>query len=67
MSALCRVTSATRRDWGYGTEVLQSDILVGYRSKPRYLLSLIIREMTMEDAEGRVVYVSPPSPITILE
>lgn len=31
--------------WGYGMDVLQNDIAVGYWNKPGYLLSLVIEEL----------------------
>lgn len=37
--------------WGYGMDVLQNDIAVGYWNKPSYLLSLVIEELAKPVAE----------------
>ncbi|KAL4887657.1 cytochrome P450 [Aspergillus karnatakaensis] len=37
--------------WGYGMEVLQEEISVGYWNKPNYLLYLVLRELTRPAAE----------------
>ncbi|KAL4907584.1 hypothetical protein BDW74DRAFT_176335 [Aspergillus multicolor] len=37
--------------WGYGMEVLQNEIAVGYWNKPSYLLALVVNELSKPIAE----------------
>ncbi|KAL4931663.1 cytochrome P450 [Aspergillus undulatus] len=37
--------------WGYGMDVLQEDIAVGYWNKPAYLLALVVAELARPDGE----------------
>jgi hypothetical protein len=37
--------------WGYGMEVLQNEIAMGYWNKPSYLLALVIRELSRPVSE----------------
>ncbi|CEL03104.1 hypothetical protein ASPCAL04261 [Aspergillus calidoustus] len=41
--------------WGYGMEVLRSDISEGFWNKPAYLLEIVIRELSKGYADGERV------------